>query len=291
MERRLSPNGSRTLAFGLLSLGEITLRRLKVAEASELIAESVKLFESLAGENDPDFAYAVGQLGRVQIFQRNPQAENNLRKSLSIFRRLPKNYEARMIYTLMNLGFLLVTTPNVDEGIKYLLEADEIANRLNLPQFKFWTKNNLCNGYGMKVDLDKMLESCSEAVKLFNPGEAQEGVENVYTYHHLGIALTRTGKPQEGEQYLRKCLALIQKVSPNDEAFIATIKSALGESLLAQNKIDEARPLVEDTYSVIKGKVGDKHIFAISALKRLVTLYEKMNNTELANKYRAELPK
>lgn len=291
MERRLSPFGSRTLAFGLLSLGEISLRRLKVAEASELIAESVRLFESLSGENDPDYAYAIGQLGRTQIFQRNPQAENNLRKSLSIFRRLPKNYEARMIYTLMNLGFLLVMTPNVEEGIKYLLEADEIANRLNLPQFKFWTKNSLCNGYGMKVDLGKMLESCSEAVKLFNPGEAQEGVENVYTYHHLGIALTRTGKPQEGEVYLRKCLTLIQKVSPSDEAFIATIKSALGESLLAQNKIDEARPLVEDTYEVIKGKVGDKHIFAISALKRLVTLYEKMNNTELANKYRAELPK
>jgi hypothetical protein len=84
-------------------------------------------------------------------------------------------------------------------------------------------------------------------------------------------------------------LALIERVNPNDDVFIAIIKSALGENLLAQNKLDEAKPLVEGTYPIIKAKLGDQHRNTIGALKRLVSLYEKTNNTELANKYRAQL--
>jgi hypothetical protein len=72
MERRLSPNGSRVLAFGLLSLGETYLLKSKMAEARESVEESVKLFESLAGENDPDYAHALGILGRTQMYLQNP---------------------------------------------------------------------------------------------------------------------------------------------------------------------------------------------------------------------------
>jgi vacuolar-type H+-ATPase subunit D/Vma8 len=110
----------------------------------------------------------------------------------------------------------------------------------------------------------------------------------VYPLGQLGILLT--GKLQEGEIYLRKGVALIEKVTPIDEIFVAITKSVLGENLLAQNKIDEAKPLLEDTFPFIKSKLGDQNRSTVNALKRLVTFYEKTNNTELADKYRAELP-
>ncbi len=290
MESKLSPNGSRLLAFGLSLSGELLLSQSKQAEAEKPIEESVKLFEAVSSENDPDYAFAIGELGRIQMYKSDPRAEGNLRKSISIFRNLPKHYEGRMFDPLMNLGLNLATKSSFDEGIKFLLEAEEIANRLKLPSSQFWAKNYLCKAYGYKLDLDKVIETCSESVKLFNPNEMQEGTDNVLAFNFLGLALTRTGKPQEGEPHLRKSLALIEKVNPNDEVFISIIKSALGENLLAQNKLDEAKPLIENTYPIIKAKLGDQHRNAIGALKRLVTLYEKTNNMELANKYRAELP-
>ncbi len=290
MERKISPNGSKLLALGLLQTGEILLRQSKQNEAENPIEESIKIFDTFTIENDPDYAYAIGELGRVQMYKFDSRAEGNLRKSISIFRNLPRNYENRMFTSLMNLGLNLAAKSNFDEGFKLLLEAEEIANRSKLPNSQFWAKNYLCKAYGYKGDLDKILEVCSQTVKLFNPNEMKEGVDNVYTYNFLGLALTRTGKPQEGEPYLRKGLALIEKVTPTDEVFVAIIKSALGENLLAQDKLDEAKPLVEDTYPIIKAKLGDQQKNTISALRRLVTLYEKTNNTELANKYRAELP-
>jgi tetratricopeptide (TPR) repeat protein len=172
-----------------------------------------------------------------------------------------------------------------------LLEAEEIAKRSKQPTSQFWAKNYLCKAYGYKLELDKTIETFSESVKLFNPNEMQEGVDNVLAYNFLGIALTRTGKSQEGETYLQKSLALIEKIKPDDEVFIAIIKNSLGENLLAQNKFDEAKPLIEDTYPIIKAKLGDGHKNTVGALKRLVALYEKTNNTELAGKYRDQLPK
>ncbi len=290
LERRISPNGSRTLALGLLTLGEMNLRRSKVAESIEPIQETVTILEAMKGENDSDYAYALGQLGRTQTFQGNPQAEVSLRKSLAIFRSLPKNHQYRIAYPLMYLGFLLVSNSNFDEGMKYLLEADEIANRLNLPHLKYWTKNNLCNAYGLQLGSAKTVESCSEAVKLFAATNAKEGIENVYTYGYLGTSLTTSDRPQEGEVYLRKGLKLAETIQPVNEVLVALFKNASGETLLAQNKIDEARPLIEDTYPIIKSTLGVQNGYTISGIKRLVTLYEKTNNAELANKYRAELP-
>lgn len=290
MERKLSPNGSRLLAFGLSIYGELLLSQLKQPEAEKPIEESVKLYEAITTEKDPDYAFAIGELGRIQMYNSDPRAEETLRKSISIFRTLPKNYESRMYDSLMNLGMNLVSKTNYDEGIKLLLEAEEIANRSKQPNSLFWAKNYLCKAYGYKGDLGKTITVCAESIKLFNPNEIQEGVDNALAYNFLGLSLTRTGKPQEGEPWLRKSLALIVKVRSNDEVFIAIIKNSLGENLLAQNKIDEAKPLIEDTYPTIKAKLGDQHKNTIGALKRLVTLYEKTNNTELANKYRAELP-
>jgi eukaryotic-like serine/threonine-protein kinase len=96
LERKLSPNGSRSLAFGLSLSGELLLSQSKQAEAEKPIEESVKLYEAIATENDPDYAFAIGELGRIQMYNSDPRAEENLRKSISIFRNLPKNYESRM---------------------------------------------------------------------------------------------------------------------------------------------------------------------------------------------------
>lgn len=291
MESKVSPNGSRTLATGLTFLADLEFRKGKLPEANKNIDEALTIFSSLTDEKDIDYAFAVGILGRLQFFQGDlVNGEANLRKSISILRSYPKKNEVKILAFLLNLGILLTNKKEFDEAIKNLNEGDVIAEKLGIQTFKFFAKNYLCNAYGQMQNLEKIIEVCPQAIKLFNPNELQEGIDNVYTYNFLGIALTRTGKPQEGEVYLRKSLALMEKISPNDEVFIAIIKSALGESLLAQNKLDEAKPLIEETYPIIKAKLGDQHKNTIGALKRLVTLYEKTNNTELANKYRAELP-
>jgi hypothetical protein len=107
-----------------------------------------------------------------------------------------------------------------------------------------------------------------------------------------GSMLLEQKKPAEAESKLRECLAIREKIQPDDWTTFAT-KSMLGEALLEQKNYVEAEPLLVSGYKGLKQRETkipppDKSHLT-KALERLVRLHENSGKQEKAAQWRKEL--
>ncbi len=70
-----------------------------------------------------------------------------------------------------------------------------------------------------------------------------------------GMSLLDEGKPAEAELKIRACLAIRQKLLPDDWSTFDA-KSSLGEALLDQGKYADAEPLLLSGYEGLKHREG-----------------------------------
>jgi tetratricopeptide (TPR) repeat protein len=107
-----------------------------------------------------------------------------------------------------------------------------------------------------------------------------------------GSMLLSQKKPVEAERKLRECLAIREKIQPDDwTTFDAT--ALLGEALLEQKKYTDAEPLLLSGYKGMKEREAkipsaDK-VRLTQALERLVRLYEVWGKNDKVAKWRKEL--
>ena len=110
----------------------------------------------------------------------------------------------------------------------------------------------------------------------------------------LGLSLIQQGKWAEAEAILRECLAIREKVQP-DEWTTFNTRSLLGGSLLGQKKYAEAEPLIVSGYEGMKAREAKipppgKPRLA-EAAERVVKLYEAWGKKDKAAEWRARLAK
>jgi tetratricopeptide (TPR) repeat protein len=107
-----------------------------------------------------------------------------------------------------------------------------------------------------------------------------------------GSILLTQKKPADAELKLRQCVAIREKLQPDDwNTFDA--KSMLGEALLDQKKYSEAEPLLLSGYKGLKkheAKIPSQSRDRLTrALERLVRLYEGWGKKEKVDQWRKEL--
>ena len=110
----------------------------------------------------------------------------------------------------------------------------------------------------------------------------------------LGLSLIQQGKWAEAEPVLRECLAIREKIQP-DEWTTFNTRSLLGGSLLGQKKYAEAEPLIVSGYEGMKAREAKipppgKPRFT-DAAERVVKLYEAWGKKDKAAEWRAKLAK
>jgi len=108
----------------------------------------------------------------------------------------------------------------------------------------------------------------------------------------LGMCLIQQGKLLAGEPILHECLALREKIQPDEWSTFNT-RSQLGGSLLGQNNYAEAEPLILAGYEGLKAR--EAKIPALSktylqkAAERVVKLYEDWGKKERAGEWRRKI--
>jgi hypothetical protein len=107
-----------------------------------------------------------------------------------------------------------------------------------------------------------------------------------------GAMLLSQKKPAEAELKLRECLAIRQKIQPDDWTTFAA-KAMLGETLLEQKKYADAEPLLLSGYEGLKqreAKIPSQDKGRLTqTLERLVRLYEDLGKEDKVVRWRKEL--
>jgi hypothetical protein len=156
----------------------------------------------------------------------------------------------------------------------------------------------------LTLDLANLLDQTGrgpEAEPLFRAGldgvRQRFGADDPRTAGILavrGLSLVRRGQWTEAEAILRECLAIREKVQP-DEWTTFNTRSQLGGSLLGQKKYTEAEPLIVAGYEGMKARQaripppGKPRL--TDAAERVVRLYEEWGKKEKAAEWRTRLTK
>jgi hypothetical protein len=108
----------------------------------------------------------------------------------------------------------------------------------------------------------------------------------------FGLRLVTLKAWDEAEPVIRECLAIREKVQPDDWTTFNT-RSMLGGALLGQNKLAEAEPLLLDGYRGMKEREATIPALAKvripETLERLARLYEAKSNETEAAAWRSKL--
>ena len=106
---------------------------------------------------------------------------------------------------------------------------------------------------------------------------------------HISGAQTRLDRLVDAEQSLREALQIRQEIYEPENWLIASAKSMLGETLIDQQRYEEAEPLVLEGYEGMRGALEVPEIRPREALERIVKLYEQWDKPDQAAEWRAKL--
>lgn len=100
------------------------------------------------------------------------------------------------------------------------------------------------------------------------------------------LSLTRTGQAAMAERAIREAVSVYQNMFPPGHRVLAAAYGALGESLLAQGKLQQAESLLLHSVRQLGSTL---HYQRRLALRRLIRLYEMKNDRVTAKQFEEEL--
>jgi serine/threonine protein kinase len=226
-------------------------RQGKVAEAEPLYAESIAQYRKVFGNNHPQTVIALANYGR--FLQKKPnytEAEQVLRETVVLQTEIYGAAHSRTAYSRVNLGLLYIETGRAAEAENELKAALDI--------------------YAATLPRDHQYV-----------GAASLG---------LGRALIELKRPAEATQALQRAEQIATLQYSKSSPALAAINAAQGGALVAQNQLQDAEPLLRESYPILLSLRGPTDVYTLQVRDWITTLYAKQGQRSKADEYFASLP-
>lgn len=226
----------------LSTIGQLYLRQGKYAASEHAYVEALEISTRLKGEGHPETATCKNNLA---LLYRNTgdygKAESLLRSGLEIREQNFGGDHPLVAQNLINLADILVAADKDAEAEPLLLRALKIEE----------------STFGLKHDYVALIE--------------RELVD---------ILQTQPTKLPEAEKYARRLLQHDQAVSGSDSLLTARDLESLGKILIAQDKLAEAKPVIEKARAIESMQKGmffqqEKNKSAADTAKNAGIIYTK----------------
>jgi tetratricopeptide (TPR) repeat protein len=295
--RRLRSGDDRDLTLALFDLARVREALERLTEAEPLYEQAMAMSESRLPADHPELLTIRNQLAPVyynlgKIEKATALYEEILKRQLITLGRRHRD----TLMTIGNLGVNYAAAGRFVEAIPLLEEAQREGGQY--PELGFVGP--------------QMIQVLSDVADPRNPGDIKRVVELARELignardtmppdspqlagliASCGLGLLAVEVWDEAEALLRECLAIREKVQP-DEWKTFNTKSLLGGALLGQKKFAEAEPLLLAGYRGMKAR--EAAVIQIrggmripQALERLVKLYEAQGDAAEAAAWRAKL--
>jgi len=295
MRRKLGAEPA-TIDRSLAWLAFVLEEQAKLAQAEAVYRDQLAQKRKLSGNTDPETATVVRNLAEVL----GRQGKFGEAKSL-----LLEAGEHANAYTLNQVANTLATShfSELRDGPRAVTIAEKAVagtNRKNPIMV-----DTLAAAYAETGQFTNAVRVQQEAIALLRDGTQTNGYLGRLKLYESGLpyrshgqlaemtrALLDEGKFTHAEPLARECLALREKLIPEDwRTFNA--RSMLGGSLLGQKKYTEAEPLLLSGYEGMKQREDKIPAFGKPRLKetlqRLVQLYEATGQTDKAAEWNKKL--
>lgn len=161
-------------------------------------------------------------------------------------------------FSLTVLGGLLTDDNQLPEADKVLAEGEAIFRRFLEPSH-LWLGDNL-RDRAIALYKEKRYgeaeEKVDECLRIYRAGFGSHYDQYPTALIIQGLILSQTGRMSDGERVLREALKLRTDSLPPQHYWVAQAKGALGDCLAREQRLSEARPLLESSYRTLKLDFG-----------------------------------
>jgi len=272
MHRQLLGEDHALTATNLNNLAAVLDNRGDFASAEPLYRQALAAHRGALGPEHPDLAMYLINLGAL-YHQRGAfaSAEPLYREALALNRANFPDGHLMTATNLNNLGLLVQSRGDVSEGGRLL--ADALAMRLELlgpdhpeiPQ----SRHNLALNRHRRGDLAAAEALFREALRGYAATLGEDSPAFANCQAALANLLIDMDRPDEAEPLARAAHGALVQLLPAGHYRAAIAANALGAALLAQGRIAEAEPLLEESCDLLATTVGRDAPVARQALSRL----------------------
>lgn len=227
--------GLEEASYCLNQAGLYLFRRADYASAHAYLERSVRIAKVVFGENHPNVATSIVNLGNVYRGTGNLTA-------------------ARMCYELA-------------------LEIDEATFGPNHPEVAT-DVNNLGGVYKLMGELHAARESYQRALEIDQASLAPDHPNIARDVNNLGGIESALGEFSAAEHSFKQALAIAESVLGSDHPDVATIMNNLGMVLQSQTNFSGAKEYLTKALSIFRKSLGDDHPNTLTAQENLERLVE-----------------
>ena len=271
IERSLGAASDPTVLTDAINNLALTITSNKPAdpEAIALLRESVRIADErgLQSANVVAMAQALGN--QLMIGGALEESETVLRDALARADRLAPDHPTRL-YVLRSLSELMRTRGNATEAARVGQDAVEGAARAWPPDYPFQWSFLATWGRALALtdDLDRamtvLLDAEARARKIRAPGHSDFASIKL----GMGTVWRRRGRLTQAEAVLREALAILARF-PEIRHTRAHVLGELGLTVRASGRAAEGMTLLQESYDIYLGLLGDHHPFTVTARARL----------------------
>ena len=265
------------------------------AQALLLFREALELNRKFLGNEHKQVAVNLGNLAWSHSeLGDHSSAVAARREALAVQRKLHRNESSQVAGALNMLGVAVAWSGDLAAAAEAFRETLEIHRELggeDSPDTAM-AKRNLA---GTLVELGQLGEAeqlAREALAHFRRVHGDRYLNTAGVMRVLGLVLVKKGQAEQAESILRDCVDALRSLSlPEADAWrLARAESTLGECLTALQRFDEAEPVLVGAYEALLGAKGEAFAATVTALQRVITLYDAWGKPEQAAEWRAKLP-
>jgi serine/threonine protein kinase len=264
----------------------------RYADADELCSRALAIRASVLGETSDEVASSRNLRAIVlRELDRVDEAESEARLALAIRGQKLADNDPLIAESLNTLGIVLRKSGKLDEADDRLSEALRRRRRAFGDEHPdvATSLNNLAALRLQQRRPDEAARLLHDSLATYRARLGDSHPSLAPTLMNLGNALTATGEFPEAEQRYREALSISRAAHGGDDSYTATIEYALAVLLDRDERRSESQELLIASLDKLERTLGLDHTTTQRALKRLIAVSEKLNDTSRAARLREKV--
>jgi tetratricopeptide (TPR) repeat protein len=234
------------------------------------LTEAIEILENSEGGSHPSMAYYLQNLGVLQHSKGDyDAAERSLAQAVEATRRIFGDKHYLLAATLVDQGTLLHARGDYESARVSIHEALSLYIEIRGPEHPSvgYTKIHLGILLHDMGELGPAETELLDALRIYEQIEARNLQYTASVLTELGAVLNTGGRPVEARPLLERAMEIRQKLPPGHELVAAT-RTEYADNLTRLGRLEEAGPLLYESYAVLRDKPGRRRDRVEAAIER-----------------------
>lgn len=277
LEIKLKGPDHNDVAIGMGNLATLLSDKGEYVEALDLYRRELAILRhNYPDDSNPSIPQALAHIG--VSFSDLGQFDSSLvyhKESLNLYRKIRGEEHADVAYAMNNMAATYNSLGMPDSSLALLNESYVISVNVLGPSHPNVgiQLNNIARAKRDLGDLDGAEQGYRQALDIWLAAFTSDHPYHGYGYHNLGAVIQARGRYREALSLLEEGYRVRRELLPATNAELANTQSLLGYCLFKLGRVDEAAPMLKDSFETLQTALGPDHTSTLAAKERLDEFY------------------